>query len=331
MTRQRELGRGERVVPGLWRLRLPLPWPGVPHCNAWAIAAGSGIVLVDTGMHLPDSIAQLERALDQVNLRVEHVRLLVCTHAHSDHWGQAAPIRERAGCEFWMHPNHEHAVRTAEDHDLALARRIEVARQSGVPEEALRRYADRARAMPSGIASVIEPDRDLVPDVSLETDLGTWRVIETPGHAPSHVCLFQRERRMLISGDHVLGRISLYYDYGWSPDPVGEFLSSLDAVDRLDARLALSGHGRPFVDVHGHIEGNRKLVRERLDRVDAALASGRKTAVQIAPHVYDEPLTEYNAGWLLQETLCYLRHLELLGQVEHEPDRGAEVWALSER
>src|SRR5438477_12913107 len=65
MSSVRELGRGERVVPGLWRLRLPLPWPGVPHCNAWAIASGSGIVLVDTGMHQPDSMAQLERALDQ--------------------------------------------------------------------------------------------------------------------------------------------------------------------------------------------------------------------------------------------------------------------------
>jgi glyoxylase-like metal-dependent hydrolase (beta-lactamase superfamily II) len=329
VTRRRELGRGERVVPGLWRLRLPLPWPGVPHCNAWAIASGSGIVLVDTGMHQPDSMAQLERALDQVNLRVEHVRLIVCTHAHSDHWGQAAPIRSRAGCEFWMHPNHEHAVRTAEDPDLAVARRIEVGRQSGVPEDALRRYADRARAMPSGIAAATEPDRDLVPGVSVETDLGTWSVIETPGHAPSHVCLFQPERRMLISGDHVLGRISLFYDYGWTPDPVGEFLSSLDAVDRLDARLALSGHGRPFVDVHGHIEGNRKLVQERLDRSAAALASGRKTAVQMTPDVYDEPLTEYNTGWLLQQTLCYLRHLELLGRVEHEPDRGAEVWGLA--
>jgi glyoxylase-like metal-dependent hydrolase (beta-lactamase superfamily II) len=329
VTRQRELGRGERVIPGLWRLRLPLPWPGVPHCNAWAIASGSGIVLVDTGMHQPDSMAQLERALDQVNLRLEHIRLVVCTHAHSDHWGQAAPIRERAGCEFWMHPNHEHAVRTAEDPDLAVARRIEVGRQSGVPEDALRRYADRARALPSGIAAAIEPDRDLVPGVSLETDLGTWSVLETPGHAPSHVCLFQPERRMLISGDHVLGRISLYYDYGWTPDPVGEFIASLDAVDRLDARLALSGHGRPFVDVHGHIEGNRKLVRQRVDRTTAALASGRKTAVQITPDVYDEPLTEYNAGWLLQQTLCYLRHLELLGRVEHEPDGGADVWALA--
>jgi glyoxylase-like metal-dependent hydrolase (beta-lactamase superfamily II) len=329
VTRQRELGRGERVIPGLWRLRLPLPWPGVPHCNAWAIASGSGIVLVDTGMHQPDSMAQLERALDQVNLRLEHIRLVVCTHAHSDHWGQAAPIRERAGCEFWMHPNHEHAVRTAEDPDLAVARRIEVGRQSGVPEDALRRYADRARALPSGIAAAIEPDRDLVPGVSLETDLGTWSVLETPGHAPSHVCLFQPERRMLISGDHVLGRISLYYDYGWTADPVGEFIASLDAVDRLDARLALSGHGRPFVDVHGHIEGNRKLVRQRVDRTTAALASGRKAAVQITPDVYDEPLTEYNAGWLLQQTLCYLRHLELLGRVEHEPDGGADVWALA--
>ena len=95
-ARRRELGRGDRVLPGVWRLRLPLPWPGVPHGNAWALAAGDGIVLVDTGMHQPGSLAHLERALEQVNLRLDHVRLLVCTHAHSDHYGQAAPILERA-------------------------------------------------------------------------------------------------------------------------------------------------------------------------------------------------------------------------------------------
>jgi glyoxylase-like metal-dependent hydrolase (beta-lactamase superfamily II) len=317
------------VLPGLWRLRLPLPWPGVPHCNAWAIASGSGIVLVDTGMHQPDSMAQLERALAQVNLRVEHVRLLAATHAHSDHWGQAEPIRSRAGCDFWMHPNHKHAIRTAEDPELALARRIEVARQSGVSEESIRRYMDRARGLPSGIARVISPDRALVPGVEIDSDLGVWTVHETPGHAPSHVCLYQRERRLLISGDHLLGRISLYYDYGWTPDPVGEFLDSLEKVDALDARLALSGHGRPFVDVHGHVEGNRKLVAERLEAVMAGLAGGPRTAVQLSPGVYGEPLTEYNAGWLLSQTLCYLRHLELGGRVVHEPDGGAERWSLA--
>ncbi len=326
VSRQRELGRGERVLPGLWRLRLPLPWPGVPHCNAWAIASGSGIVLVDTGMHQPGSLAQLERALDQVNLRLEHVRLLACTHAHSDHWGQAAPIRERSGCELWLHPNHAHATRAAEDPAAALSRRIEVARTSGVSEEALTRYAERVREIPSGIAELIEPDHDLVPGVEIATDLGVWTVHETPGHAPSHICLFQRERRLLISGDHVLGRISLYYDYGWTPDPVGEFLGSLDVVDALDARLALSGHGRPFVDVHGHIEGNRALVAERLDAVRGAVGREGLTAVEITPHVYGEPLSEFNAQWRLSETLCYLTHLERLGDVVREPDGGVERW-----
>jgi glyoxylase-like metal-dependent hydrolase (beta-lactamase superfamily II) len=329
-SKPREIGRGERVLPGLWRLRLPLPWPGVPHCNAWAIAAGSGVVLVDTGMHLPGSLAHLERAMDQVGLRLEHVRLVVCTHAHSDHWGQVAPIVERAGCEFWLHPNHEHATRSHADPEATVARRVEVARQSGVPMAALERYAERAREMPSGVAKVIEPDRDLVPGVEVDTDLGNWSVIETPGHAPSHVCLYQAERRVLLSGDHLLGRISLFYDFGWTPDPVGEFLTSLDAVDRLDVRLALSGHGRPFTDVHAHVEGNRALVAERLAAIRAALADGdAQTVVEIVPQIYGQPLTGATGGWWLQETLAYLRHLEVGGEVAKAEEGGVERWAAA--
>ena len=196
-SRKREVGRGERVLPGVWRLRLPLPWPGVPHCNAWALAAGDGIVLIDTGMHEPGSLANLERALAQVNLKLEHIRLLVCTHAHSDHYGQAATIVERTGCELWMHPNHDHMLAAARDPDAAFGRRIEVARQSGVPEEPLRRYSESQRGRNFGISGIIEPDRPLLPGVEIFTDLGTWTVYETPGHAPSHVCLYQPERRIL--------------------------------------------------------------------------------------------------------------------------------------
>ncbi len=326
-SRHKELGRGERVLPGLWRLRLPLPWPGVPHCNAWAIASGPGIVLVDTGVHEPGSLAQLERAMDQVNLRLEQVRLLACTHAHSDHWGQAAPIMERAGCELWLHPNHRHATAGADDPQAALSRRLEVGRQSGVAPRALAEYAEQAKNIPSGVARVIEPDHALVDGVTIDTDLGEWTACETPGHAPSHVCLFQPERRLLISGDHVLGRISLFYDYGYTPDPVGEFLRSLDRADALDARLALSGHGKPFVDVHGHIEGNRALVAERLKAVVAAVREQPRTAVQIVPEVYNQPLNVRNASWFLSETLCYLRHLEAQGRVRSRPDGDAEMWS----
>jgi glyoxylase-like metal-dependent hydrolase (beta-lactamase superfamily II) len=315
-ARKREVGRGEKLLPGVWRLRLPLPWPGVPHCNAWAVAAGDGIVLFDAGMHEPGSMAHLERALDMVGLKVEHVRLLVCTHAHSDHYGQAAMIVDRAGCELWMHPDHGHMTAAAEDPDAAIERRLEVARSAGVPDDPLREWAQRRRGQTFGVARIVAPDRDLVGGVKVQSDLGEWEVVETPGHAPSHVCLWLARQRLLISGDHLLGRVSLYYDYGYTPDPAGEFLTSLDRVEALDARLCLPGHGRTFSDVQGHIAANRELVAQRLAALEEALRSdGPLTAFEALPRVYTEPLTPMNANWWLSETLCYLRHLQVAGRV----------------
>ena len=313
---RRELGRGERVLPGVFRLRLPLPWPGVPHCNAWALAAGDGFVLFDTGMHGPDSLAHLERALAMCALRLEDASLVVCTHAHSDHCGEAPTIAERAGCEVWMHPNHEHLTRMVEDPEAVFARRIEVARQSGVPEEPLRRYAAERGTPASGIAGPIEPARELLTGVVVPTDLGEWIAYETPGHSPSHVCLFQPERRVLISGDHLLGRISLFFDHGYSPDPVGEFLSSLEVVERLDARLCLAGHGRTFADVQAHITGNRRLVGEHLAAALEALRGSELTSFEVVSRVFGDTLSSANAHRLLSQTLGYLTHLSAVGKIE---------------
>jgi glyoxylase-like metal-dependent hydrolase (beta-lactamase superfamily II) len=325
--RRAEGGRGERVVPGVWRLRLPLPLPGVPHCNAWALAAGDGIVLVDCGMDTPGSVRHLEQALEQVGLALEDVRLLLCTHAHIDHCGQAATVKARAGCPLWLHPRHEHITEPAGDPEAARARRIEVARHSGVPEAPLRAWVRERRQLGSGLAGPLEVDRDLLPGVRVDSDAGTWDVYETPGHAPSHVVLHQPERRMLISGDHLLGRISLYFDHGWTPDPVAEFLASLDVVERLGARLALSGHGRPFTDLPGHIAGNRRLVAARLDAVQAALErQAPATAFALLPAVYGEDYAPEMGPWLLTKMLCYLEHLEADGAVRRLPDEDPVRW-----
>jgi glyoxylase-like metal-dependent hydrolase (beta-lactamase superfamily II) len=321
---KRELGRGERILPGVFRLRLPLPWPGVPHCNAWAVSHGDGFVLFDTGMHQPGSMEQLERALQMCGLRLEDASLVVSTHSHSDHCGQAASIVERTGCEFWMKPDEGQMRRMVEDRKSELARRIEVARASGVPEQILRRYMEQREDSDPGIAAAIEPDRALLPGVTVQTDLGDWSVHETPGHAPNHVCLFQSEQQLLISGDHLLGRVSPYFDYGHSPDPVGEFLESLTVVDELGARLCLAGHGRTFTDVDAHVQANRELVAQRLTRVAAAIEKEPLSAFEVVPRAYDSSLPRENGPWLLTETLSMLTHLERIGRasrIEGEPQR----------
>ncbi|HEY6145734.1 MAG TPA: MBL fold metallo-hydrolase, partial [Solirubrobacterales bacterium] len=276
-----EAPRTERLMPGIWRLRLPLPWPGVPHGNAWAVAHDGGIVMFDTGMGGKGRLRQLDLALAQAGFGVEDVRLVVCTHSHTDHYGLAGAIVEAAGCELWMHPRWEHVRLLADDPQAALEARIETARESGVPLAALERYREARSDEESGIDVLKEPDRELVPGVEVETDLGPWQVYETPGHAPSHVVLHNPGRKLMISGDHLLGRTVLFFDYGHTPDPVGEFLSSLSEVEPLETELCLPGHGRPFRDPEAKIAEARRQVDELLGKVREALAGEERPAFEI--------------------------------------------------
>lgn len=333
MTERRskpEVGRAERVLPGIWRLRMPLPWPGVPHGNAFAIRHGDGIVLFDTGIGGPEGTRQLDFALAGAGFSLSDVRLLVVTHAHADHYGLAAEVVEAAGCELWMHPAWGHIKSMTDDPEASLERRIEVARQSGVPPKALERYAEERKDMPPTINRAIPPDRELVPGVEVETDVGKWQVHETPGHAPSHVVLHQPESKLLISGDHLLGRVSVFFDYGHTPDPVGEFLGGLDTVAELDVDLCLAGHGKPFRGIPGKIEANREMVAGHLDQIRGALGSGEKTAFEVVAALLGEDnMNPAAAGWGLQITLAYLDHLALRGEVEVLEGTDPKRWSIA--
>ncbi len=282
-SKRPEAPRTQRVLPGVWRLRLPLPWAGMPHGNAWAVAADGGIVLFDTGIGGKGRLRQFDLALAQAGFGLEDVRLLVCTHSHTDHYGLAAPIVEAAGCELWMHPAWEHVRLLADDPAAALEQRLEVARQSGVPAAALERYRESRSEddEETGIDAIVEPDRDLLPGVEVETDLGTWQVYETPGHAPSHVVLHQPERKLMISGDHLLGRTVLFFDHGHTPDPVGEFLRSLDAVEPLRGRRsACPATAAPSATPATKVAEARRQVDELLGKVRETLARRREDRVR---------------------------------------------------
>jgi glyoxylase-like metal-dependent hydrolase (beta-lactamase superfamily II) len=323
--------RTEKVLPGVWRLRLPLPWPGVPHGNAWAIESGDGVVLFDTGMGGKGRLRQLDLALAQAGFGVEDVDLLVCTHAHVDHYGLAAGIVEAAGCELWMHPAWEHVRLLADDPAAALEHRLEVARQSGVPVAGLERYREsRSGDVETGIDAIQVPDRELVPGVEVETGLGTWQVHETPGHAPSHVVLHQPERKLLISGDHLLGRTVLFFDHGHTPDPIGEFLGSLTEVEPLEVDLCLPGHGRPFRDPEAKIAEARRQVGELLDKVREALGDGERLAFEIvADIVGPENLDSPSSAWVLQIVLSCLDHMAIGGEAVAVEGSDPQRWRLA--
>jgi glyoxylase-like metal-dependent hydrolase (beta-lactamase superfamily II) len=265
-------------------------------------------VLVDCGYYEPGGFDALKTALAGAGFSISDVALVVCTHAHPDHYGLAQPVVEAAGCELWMHANHPHVTALAADPQKQTQHRLEIARSSGLTPELCDAYTRRDS---TGIAEPILPDRHLDSKSEIHTDLGSWHVIETPGHAPSHVVFYQPERRLLLSGDHLLGRVSLYYEYGYTPDPIGEYLTSLAAVDRLGARLCLSGHGRPFLDVKEHIVASRKLATQRLHALEQTLSQKPKTPFELVVELAGQAdLSTQLLGWYLSEVLCGLLRLE---------------------
>ena len=134
----------------------------------------------------------------------------------------------------------------------------------------------------------------------------------------------------MISGDHLLGRTVLFFDHGHSPDPVGEFLASLDEVEPLDVNLCLPGHGRPFRDPDAKIAEARRQVGELLGKTRDGLAEGERTAFEIVAEIVgaDNVNTPVSA-WVLQIVLSCLDHMVIVGEVEKVEGTDPQRWRLT--
>ena len=85
------------VAPGVHWLRMPLPF-GLDHINLWALDAGGGWALVDTGVNLPASKRNWE-TLFAGPLAGKPVTRVIVTHYHPDHLGLAGWL-----CKRWNVP-----------------------------------------------------------------------------------------------------------------------------------------------------------------------------------------------------------------------------------
>ncbi len=134
----------------------------------------------------------------------------------------------------------------------------------------------------------------------------------------------------MISGDHLLGRTVLFFDHGHSPDPVGEFLSSLDEVEPLDVDLCLPGHGRPFRDPEAKIAEARRQVGELLGKTRDALGEGERTGFEIVAEIVgaDNVNTPVSA-WVLQIVLSCLDHMAIVGEVAAVEGTDPRRWRLT--
>lgn len=316
-----ESAGARELAPGLFRLRLPWCWEQVDHSNAYLLTDGDEHVLVDCGPGgtEPNRVA-FERAMAQTGVPVEAITKLVLTHAHSDHVGQLWDIVERSGAEVWCHPDTRHVDEIITEPERSAAKRGGRARAEGAPEEELPWFED-LREEVDMIGAPIPFQHELTEGTEVPTPFGPLTVMHTPGHAPSQVALVQPERGIAIVGDTICVAFGPYYDYGFSPDPVGEMLASLDRLDTLsDYELVLPGHGGPLADAAAVIDEHRTGITGHIDLVRRAVADSPGGAYAIGERAFG-PVDEPFAVFLRTDLAAsYLRHLRVNGEIERTED-----------
>ncbi len=302
------------VLPGgIKRLTFPLPM-GIPHVHCYLLPGADGWTLVDTGLGLPDAEARWARALDGLDAPVARI---VITHFHPDHAGGGEDAQALTGARVFQGArDYEQCRRVwgSEDWSGRLADHLQA---HGLPEPVAAELRHESRIFGPFIRPALDPEPLREGD-----RVDGWEVLELPGHADGHICLLRDG--VLVAGDHLLGAITptvgLYPDS--RPDPLGDYVASLERTIELAPRVALPGHGDPVEDPAGRAREIVEHHRRRLDETVAALGPEPRTAHEVSLALFGDGLDASGRRFALAETLAHLERLVFEGRAARAETAG---------
>ena len=325
----------EKVEPGLWSIPVPLPNNSLRYVLVYLFETDRGPYLVDAGWNTDDAFGALQSGMKVAGCEISDVQGVMVTHIHPDHFGLAGRIREASGAWISLHPADAELIHDRYDEPGDLLDLVAGAlRRMGAPPEELATLQNAA--MP--VRSLVDP---VIPDVLLEDgarpEVPGWDLtaIWTPGHSPGHLCFYEADRRLMLSGDHVLPRITpnIPYHPQAGADPLGDYLASLDKLEPYEVREVLPAHEYRFPDLQRRLEELRRHHFERFAEVIAILREGPTTAWDVASRMKWSRSWDDIAGFMRRaavgEAVSHLRTLEIAGKVQVEDGEPA-LWSLTD-
>jgi len=317
------------LAPDLLWARIPLPME-LNHINVWLVDDGDGWMLVDTGLN-EQVCREAWDVLGPGDLQGRPLRRILVTHDHPDHMGLSRWLHERHDAPLWMS---EIGHRSTGDYlsasnDDVNARQFAFFASHGLelsPEGQRSSGRTEHGHWYGGLAPL---GRVVADGDRIQNSRRQWEVIETSGHCRGHLCLYDAQHDVLISGDQVLPTISPNVSVLASrpeANPLGEYLASLALLERCSPTcLVLPSHGRPFRGLQQRIEVLRSHHLKKLDDLRRECRIEPRAAATLLPTMYGRPLRGFHRFLAVSETVAHLHYLWHAGDLNRHVEADGRV------
>ena len=312
------------LIDGVLKMEIPTPFP-VGNVNCYLIE-GSPLTLIDTGPKTSDSLDTIKQELRQLQYDLSDIEQILLTHNHIDHIGLTAQFvkarfkTHNTATKVWIHQKDVDALVDYErfmDHYAASF--VELIAMCGVPEKytsmiAPKHLIEHFKSFGESVPSVCSFENT----ASFKTGIGEITVVWVPGHTPGSTCFVCDEKRVIFSGDHILGDISsnpsLSFD---GSEKIGmlTYLESLDRISSKDSYVALPGHREPIFDMKSRIKELRTDYDDKLNKAVDALTFESQTLYDISRIIYGDYDTN-SLALALAESQDIIRILEQKNQAK---------------
>lgn len=297
------------------KLTLPTPFP-VGDVNVYLVK-GDRLTLIDAGPKTAEALAALKFQMEQAGYRIEDIEQVILTHHHPDHVGLLDYLPQ--SIDVIGHPYN--APWIMQDELFMNAQKeffLKLFVEFGIDERLLPSLAKFDSSMKyackRNLTAVIS-EGDSAPGMN------GWHVIETPGHAQTHIALYRAEDGLMFGGDHLLQHISANplleppMNGGERPRPQVQFNESFESLLKIPISRVFSGHGETVEKPHELIRYRLKKQEERAFEVRSFVKEKPMTAFEacqkLFPHLYKRQMM-----LTISETVGQLDYLEAAGEIK---------------
>lgn len=323
------------VAPNIYLIKLPIPNNPLGFLNTYLVKTEEGSILLDTGWNAEEAYKTLLNQLEELKILQSELHYIVITHAHPDHIGLASRMAKNSGAKLIMHqkettfappPCFIPAMKDLQGEAL------EWMRKNGV---LVKNYPKLPVMNETAVEDTYKISAQLVQGGEhLKLGQFDFEVLWTPGHSPGHICLYEKKRQLLFSGDHLLPditpSINMHHE---SENPLTDYLHALKQIANLKVKLVMPGHGDVFTNLSERVTKVIAHHHKRLQEISNALTRP-KTAYEVASSIswnignstWDDlsPFVQYMA---VTETLAHLELLVDVGYLVKKIEEGI-VWYI---